>query len=365
MPAPYSLTFEPVHHTGPADLVRGDGALLRVRGRDLYAVSVERREGGLTLSEELISQLPADLTDIGFMHCCGRVLNVLGRDTDGGRLLFAFNVGMRAWRDVSDAHLPKSGSRKYIGTDGAWKLLATMPCVADCDKMYCTDSVCSGRHTISHVHARLPQMTGIQTRDAPACGVDIPADQTSCDMVFVENPPRLHIIRTNAFWSVSDHQSAARPCDMPAKQRTYDGRAILTERWTRHDPLPSEAYNPAVLSRDHYLIVIGGRFHEDHVHAYNTNTYSWEDWGTVPVSLDRGVVNMIDTNTAIITGVSKSTTGVVTAGEHVTYRLTFETPEEAERRRGRGRERGRRRAVKQEPVNLLLQPPIKREARQE
>ncbi|GIQ91054.1 hypothetical protein KIPB_014121, partial [Kipferlia bialata] len=48
-----------------------------------------------------------------------------------------------------------------------------------------------------------------------------------------------------------------------------------TFKWHKHGEIPFEVYSPAVISADHFLLVIGGLDHESTIHAYDTTTDTW------------------------------------------------------------------------------------------
>ncbi|GIQ89808.1 hypothetical protein KIPB_012385, partial [Kipferlia bialata] len=58
--------------------------------------------------------------------------------------------------------------------------------------------------------------------------------------------------------------------------------------WVREEDLPFEVCNAATLSVGRHLVVMGGWHHETAVHAYDTVTGEWQDWGSTPFEFSFG-----------------------------------------------------------------------------
>ncbi|GCA62852.1 hypothetical protein KIPB_006204 [Kipferlia bialata] len=333
------LLFEHVHNTLTSDLVPGDGPLVCMDGRVVQRVTIVKEGGQLVMKGTAVSRIPDAVKQVASVCRTGQVLTVVGSGS-----MYALNLDMKVWRKVTYG----------ITTPYTTPL---SPVAVHEGKMYRVDG-CACDASTGHCRVKVPKFPQTPTDDAPITAVDIPVDKSSCDLVVVGGV--LHMFHTNPFWGVSQHRYIS--------LERGEGYVKDPKYWGE-SKIPFKAHNPVVLAFKTYLVVIGGRHHESQVHAYSVHT-GWREWVKVPVSLDRGVATGINENTFIIRGVTKSDTDDIEGGRRVCYRLTFMTPEEAARYNEdksvkKERQRKERRVKQEPPINLLLDPAAKREAREE
>ncbi|GCA62599.1 hypothetical protein KIPB_004520 [Kipferlia bialata] len=353
MTAPVSIRVEPVSPVGADHLVMcGSGPLLSVNDTRVHSVWIEEGEGGgLTLSQgrtcgvstprktsrpyhktlvapwspgaQHYHRLPGRLFHFqSIQHACCTVKG-LSLQTGHWKVLHQLDGGLDVPTYTVDHAVGKGGYIMALGCKKEFKLRV-------------------GRESTMFSSGGVPSIP--LPPFAPIVSTATDTDTPTHSGAPVSCGGGLHLIRTDTFWGVSEHIRSEE----------------AGTRWGAPVPLPFPTAHPAVVTYAGYLVVIGGRAHENRVHALSTDDPSaeWRDWGTLPLSLDRAVATKLDDDTFFLSGYAEiiGDTGEVEGEERVCYRVTFGEGEGEEDEYFIGeRERRRRERVREkEKENELL-----------